>query len=435
MKKVSGILGFFPFCFFVFFSIFISIKFVFIFFFRAAYEPTFMFELTPFHILSGLNNLQLLFLSLIFIIFNTYLHVKATRRNLMYSFIPTAIMLGGLGFAITTNELAISNLFHYLVFGCLLFVILIDHKNILTSPDILFSPKKERVESKISGEKSAIALPQPQVAPLSIAHKYPRLSFPGISSLFSLIKNVKRTNGERTKKGTSETPNKPKLAISKEEKTGKIIENNADKNLSTKKEMPSELRNVPGDNFEGVHTRLEEIERKVKKLSKLEEEIEKRRRNLVEKEKSFREQLVSSTPRESYRSLSTGTSDKTSYSYEKNKEGKEYCKILDEISECAAIIQRGTLKQINSSFAELIGYKIEEIVERSLLDFVVPEGLTGIKKHHLDKLRDASRSSYETVFLTKENNKVTVEISTKLTSFNGKEAEFSVFKKVKDQQE
>ena len=239
-----------------------------------------------------------------------------------------------------------------------------------------------------------------------------------------MIKNVKRTNGERTEKGKSETPNKPKN-----------VDSNADKNLSTKRKMLSEIKDMPAGNFEGVHTRLEEIERKVKKLSKLEEEIEKRRRNLVEKEKSFREQLVSSTPRESYRSLSTGTSDKTSYSDEKNKEGKEYCKILDEISECAAIIQRGTLKQINSSFAELIGYKIEEIVERSLLDFVVPEGLTGIKKHHLDKLRDASRSSYETVFLTKENNKVTVEISTKLTSFNGKEAEFSVFKKVKDQQE
>ena len=422
MKKVSGILWFFPFCFFVFFSIFISIKFVFIFFFRAAYEPTFMFELTPFYILSGLNNLQLLFLSLIFIIFNTYLHVKATRRNLMYSFLPTAIMLGGLGFAITTNELAISNLFHYLVFGCLLFVILIDHKNILTSPDVLISFKKELAGSKISGKKPAIALPQPQVAPLSIAHKYPRLSFPGIRSLFSLIKNVKRTNGERTEKGKSETPNKPKN-----------VGSNADKNLSTKREMPSEIKDMPVGNLEGAHTRLEEIERKVKKLSKLEEEIERRRRNLVEKEKSFREQLVSSTHRESYRSLSTWTSDKTIYSDEKNKEGKEYCKILDEISECAAIIQRGTLKQINSSFAELIGYKIEEIVERSLLDFVVPEGLTGIKKHHLDKLRGASRSSYETVFLTKENNKVTVEISTKLTSFNGKKAEFSVFKKVKDQ--
>jgi PAS domain S-box-containing protein len=341
-------------------------------------------------------------------------------------------MLGGLGFAITTKELAISNLFHYLVFGCLLFVILIDHKNILTSPDFLFSPKKERVESKISGKKPVIALPQPQVAP-SIVHKRPRLSLPVISSLFSLIKNVKRTNGERTKKGKSETPNKPKLVISKEEKAGKIIENNADKNLSTKKEMSSELRNVPGDNLGGAHTRLEELERKVKKLSKLEEEIEKRRRNLVEKEKSFREQLVSSTRRENYRSLSTSTSNKTIYSDENNKEGEEYCKILDEISECAAIVQRGTLKQINSYFAELIGYKIEEIVDRSLLDFVVPEGLAGIKKHHLDKLRGASRSSYETVFLTKENNKVTVEISTKLTSFNGKEAEFSVFKKIKDQ--
>jgi PAS domain S-box-containing protein len=237
-----------------------------------------------------------------------------------------------------------------------------------------------------------------------------------------LIKNVKRTNGERTEKGKSETPNKPK-----------IIGSNADKNLSTKKEMPFEIKDMSGDNLEGAHTRLEEIERKVKKLSKLEEEIEKRRRKLVEKEKSFREQLVSSTHRESYRSLSTWTSDKTIYSDEKNKEGKEYCKILDEISECAAIIQRGTLKQINSSFAELIGYKIEEIADRSLLDFVVPEGLAGIKKHYLYKLRGASRSSYETVFLTKENNKVAVEVSTKLTSFNGKKAEFSVFKKVKDQ--
>ncbi len=422
MKKISSILWFFPFCFFVFFSIFISIKFVFIFFFRAAYEPTFMFELTPFYILSGLNNLQLLFLSLIFIIFNTYLHVKATRRNLMYSFLPTAIMLGGLGFAITTKELAISNLFHYLVFGCLLFVILIDHKNILTYPDFLFSPKKERVESKISGKKPVIALPQPQVAPHSIVHKRPRLSLPVISSLFSLIENIKRTNGGRAKKGKSETPNKLK-----------IIGSNADKNLSTKKEMPFGTKDMSGDNLEGAHTRLEEIERKVKKLSKLEEEIEKRRSNLVEKEKSFRERLVSSTRRESYRSLSTSTSNKTIYSDENNKEGEEYCKILDEISECAAIVQRGTLKQINSYFAELIGYKIEEIVDRSLLDFVVPEGLAGIKKHHLDKLRGASRSSYETVFLTKENNKVTVEISTKLTCFNGKEAEFSVFKKVKDQ--
>ena len=422
MKKISSILWFFPFCFFVFFSIFISIKFVFIFFFRAAYEPTFMFELTPFYILSGLNNLQLLFLSLIFIIFNTYLHVKATRRNLMYSFLPTAIMLGGLGFAITTKELAISNLFHYLVFGCLLFVILIDHKNILIYPDVLISSKKELMESKISGKKPVIVLPQSQVAPISVGHKYPRLSLPVISSLFSLIKNVKRTNGERTKKGKSETSNIPK-----------IIGINADKNLSTKKEMTSKLRNVPRDILEGAHIRLEELERKVKKLSKLEEEIEKRRSNLVEKEKSFREQLVSSTRRESYRSLSTWTSDKTIYSDENNKESEEYCKILDEISECAAIVQRGTLKQINSYFAELIGYKIEEIVDRSLLDFVVPEGLAGIKKHHLDKLRGASRSSYETVFLTKENNKVTVEISTKLTSFNGKEAEFSVFKKIKDQ--
>ncbi len=432
MKKISSIIWFFPFWFFVFFSIFISIKFLFIFFFRAAYEPTFMFELTPFYLLSGLNNLQLLFLSLIFIIFNAYLHVKATRKNLMYSFLPTAIMLGGVGFAITTKELAISNLFHYLVFGCLLLVILIDHKNILISTDVLISSKKGLAESKISEKKPVIALPQPQVTPLSTVYKRPRLSFPAISPLFSLIKNVKRTNGGRAKKGKNKTLDKPNLVISKEEKAGNNIGSNADKNLSTKKELSFELGDVPRDNLEGARNMLEELERKVNKLSKLEEEIEKRRKNLVEKEKSFREQLVSSTHKESYRNLSTWISDKTISSDEKNKEGKEYCEILDEISECAAIIRRGTFKQINNSFAELIGYKIEEIVDRNLLDFVVPEGLAGIKKHYSDKLRGASQSSYETVFLTKENNKITVKISTELTSFNGKEAEFSVFKKVKD---
>jgi len=421
MKKLNSIIRFFPFCFFVFLSIFISIKFVFIFFFRAAYEPAFMFELTPFHILSGLNNLQLLFLSLIFIIFNTYLHVNVTRKNLIYSFIPTAIMLSGVGFAITTKELAISNIFNYLVFGCLLLVILIDHKNILTFPDVLITSKKEQLEAKISGKKSVISLPQPQVTPPSIVHKSHHLSLPIISSLFSLIKNVKRTSGERTEKGKKVTSNKPK-----------IIGSNADKILSEKKEMPHEIKDISEDVFKVARKKSEELKQKVKKLSKLEEEIETRRKNLVEKEKSFREQLISSAHRECNRSLSTWTNDKTIYNNWKNKESKECCKILDEISECAAIIQRGTLKQINSSFAKLIGYTSEEIVDRSLLDFVVPEGFVGIKKHHLDRLRGATQSSYETVFLTRENNKITVEIKTKLTSFNGKEAEFSVFKKVKD---
>jgi len=420
MKKVNSFIRFFPFCFFVFISIFISIKFVFIFFFRAAYEPSFMFELTPFHTISGLNNLQLLFLSLIFIIFDTYLHVNSTRKNLIFSFLPTLIILGGVGFAITTNEPAISNIFHYLVFGCLLFTILIDHKNILTSPDVLISFKKEQVDAKISEKKPVIELPKSQVAPPSIIHKRPHLSLPLISSLFSLIKNVKRTNCERTEKGKNKNSNKPK-----------IIGSDTDKNLFAKKEMSPEIKDISGDVFKLAQTRSEELKQKLKKLSKLEEEIERRRRNLVEKERSFRKQLISSAHMKSNRSLSTLPNDKTIYNNRKNKESKDYCKILDEISECAAIIQRGTLKQINCSFADLIGYPNEEIVDRSLLDFVVPEGLAGIKKHHLDRLRGATRSSYETVFLTRENNKITVEISTKLTSFNGKEAEFSVFKKVK----
>ena len=86
MKRINYILWYFPFCFFVFLAIYIFIKFLFIFFFRAAYEPEFMFDLTPYYILSGVNNLHLLFLSLIAVIFDAYLHANVSKRYLLFSF-------------------------------------------------------------------------------------------------------------------------------------------------------------------------------------------------------------------------------------------------------------------------------------------------------------------------------------------------------------
>jgi len=50
---------FFPFSFFIFIASFVFIKFIFIFFFNAAFTPRFIFELTPFYLI-GMNDLQLL---------------------------------------------------------------------------------------------------------------------------------------------------------------------------------------------------------------------------------------------------------------------------------------------------------------------------------------------------------------------------------------
>ena len=61
MKKiVDYFIWYFPLCFFVFLVLFMFVKFIFIFFFRAGFEPRFMFDLTPYYLLTGVNNLHLL---------------------------------------------------------------------------------------------------------------------------------------------------------------------------------------------------------------------------------------------------------------------------------------------------------------------------------------------------------------------------------------
>jgi PAS domain S-box-containing protein len=150
------------------------------------------------------------------------------------------------------------------------------------------------------------------------------------------------------------------------------------------------------------------------KLEFLEEEIEKRRNEVVDREKMLKGHFIFSVDKESGKTL-------------------EHLEILDKIPECAAVVQRGILKQINGSFAEMLGYGMEEVVGKSLFDFVVPEWLSEIERYYLDRLKGSGSSSYETVFLTKDNNKVAVEVSTKPTTINGEKAEIAVIKRLENQ--
>ena len=171
-----------PLCFFIFLFLFIFLKFIFIFFFRAAFEPTVIFDLTPFYVLSGVTNLQLLFLSLVIVFYDTYLHIRATRKNLLYSFIPTSIMLSGLGLGIVTRGISTDIISYAVLFGLLLLVVLIDHRRTLLHPETLATREKAKPE------------PVP-VAPIATkaAAKKPRFSLPAISSIFSIFKRGKKT--------------------------------------------------------------------------------------------------------------------------------------------------------------------------------------------------------------------------------------------------
>jgi len=107
--------------------------------------------------------------------------------------------------------------------------------------------------------------------------------------------------------------------------------------------------------------------------------------------------------------------------------------LIDKLSECAAVVQRGILKHVNQSFSELMGYNLDDIVEKSIFDFITPESFSEIEGYYLKRLKGGNVSSYETVFLTKDNDKIYVEVTSKPTIYNGEKAEIVLFKKVDKQ--
>ena len=159
------------------------------------------------------------------------------------------------------------------------------------------------------------------------------------------------------------------------------------------------------------------------KLELLEEEIRKQEQDLVGKEEKVRKNLSFF--------IDESKQDETDTLIEVDKEGElDHHQLLDKIPNSAAIVQRGILKQVNDLFVQLLGYNAETLLEKNLLDFVTPEGFSGIENYYLKRLKGDEATSYETMFNTKSDDKITVVVSTKPVIFNGEKAEIAVFKKL-----
>jgi PAS domain S-box-containing protein len=170
-----------------------------------------------------------------------------------------------------------------------------------------------------------------------------------------------------------------------------------------------------------INEQANEFKKWRKKLESLELEIENRKNDIVSKEKFVKDKIES-------------TKDLT-IDVKADEKAVTYHDLLDKIPDSAVVIHRGILKQVNDSFADLIGYNIDEILNKSLFDFIIPEELTDVKDFYINRLMGVDISTFETTLLTKENDKVSVEINTKPTDFNGKKAEIAVIKTIKSKKE
>jgi PAS domain S-box-containing protein len=343
-------------------AIFIFIKFLLIVLVQDDFGPQFILDFTPYYLLSGTNNMDLLLLSLLVVVVAVYLHFNVSKKNLMYSFIPTGVMLSGLGIAIATGDMGASYILHFLIFGCLILIALIDQKQCLEFQDMDITPTIEKVVSKTTKDNSFVGMESPD-------RPYPMFGQP------------LRIEG-------------------------------LDEILTLHKQTLMDLRTIMKDDIQRAQNVMENLEKKAEKLNFLSEEIETRRKNLIEDEKLFRNRLMSRTngdikfePTETKVELIS--EDKTI----EKKTGQPT--MLDDFLGSAVIVKRGVLKQVSQPFLDLLGYESNALLEKNLVDLIAPESLSDFQKDYADKLKGKLISSYETVLLTKENKKIRVEITVK----------------------
>jgi PAS domain S-box-containing protein len=165
-----------------------------------------------------------------------------------------------------------------------------------------------------------------------------------------------------------------------------------------------------------INERIIEFKKWREKLESLESDIENRRNFLNNQEKALLGELTGVKKDV----VDRGTDDDLTQSYD----------LFDKISESAVVIQRGIIKKVNDSFSDLIGYNSDEMVDKSLFDFVCSEGFYEIEKYYLNRLKGEDVSFYNTVFLTKSNDKIHVEINAKPTLFGEDKAEIAIIKKI-----
>lgn len=188
--------------------------------------------------------------------------------------------------------------------------------------------------------------------------------------------------------------------------------------LDERKKDLNELESKLLDEKNKINEQMNDFKIWREKLEILNDKLEEKRNDIVK-----RENLLIQQP--SYTNIFDEISET------KSKKLYDGCEIFDQIQDSAVIIQRGILRHANNSFVNLIGYEAEEIINKSLFDFVDPEGFLNIERFYLSRLKGEDVSSYETVILTKSNNKISIEVNTKPTFFNGEKVEIAIVKKLK----
>jgi PAS domain S-box-containing protein len=289
-------------------------------------------------------------------------------------------MLSSIGFTIMFNPMGLPYVFHYVLFGCLLLVVLIDYQYVLKGVESprLFK-KKEPAVLKINEPEPVVSrAPSFFAKKEKPAQQTPRPLHPEKVADFQRISDA----------------------------------------------MVQKMQNV-------VH----DLERKTERIETLENLLSQQKKHPPSVEKIFSNPTApppggSETVVQSEKTLAQNISTEEKIIL---KERIENHLIIDEMDNNVAVIQRGIFRDISNSFADFLGYERAELLQKNFFVFVAPRGFEDARKYYLNRLKGITTNSFRTVLLTKAQTELLVEITVAPTVYKGDSAEFLSIKEIKDQ--
>jgi hypothetical protein len=388
MTQNNHYIWYLPLYFFLFFSCYTILKFIFIFFFMTAYTPPFLFDFTFLYAFSGFDNTQLLFIGMVIILCNLYFHMMLSKKHLFYSFPLTLLLLSGMGLRVATSPISLNYIFHYFIFSLLLFCLVIDHRLYLFIPEDYKTPLDK---TKMQVEK--VNLPA-----FNMVHPTLTTSKQGFSSVLNTISkslvDLKQTMSSRLGFGSPQPTSASLLGeetSSEEEPFVHPVEKDTDK-IATTKQL---LNNIEACSFDRLDSRINET---------------------TLGEESFLDKFFSELSEQIGKPI--------------NLDEYDFSSIVNQIDESAVIIFRGVVKAANHQFSSLVKQPIGDIIDHDFIHFLAPEGFASFKSHCSKRLSGEKSQTYDIVLQSKHHEKIPLQASIKSTTLNGEIVEITVFQKM-----
>jgi len=363
-----------------------------------AYTPSFLFDFTIFYAFSGLDNTQLLFIGMVIIFTNLYLHISLSKKHLLYSFPFTLFLLGGMGLRVATSPISLTYFFHYIFFLLLLMILVIDHKLFLLIPENYQTPL-----GKTKTQIERISLPA-----FNTVHPKPsrKSGFSaGMNFLSQSVQQLKQTITSKLGTGSPQ----PTVSSSKTNQQS-FKPSSVSKDLTSDEQQYVHPFELDAGNVKTTKQLLSAIE--TKRLDSLDSRINKTKLE----DQSFLDSFFKepSLPSESTADL----------------EHMDISSIMHNIDASAAIISRGVVKAVNEQFASLLQRPIADIVNKDFIQFLAPEGLPSFKQHCSKRLSREASSSFRLVLLSKQHEKIPLQVTIKPMILHGEPVEITVFQRI-----